>query len=58
MPATREDVLRPIFANELRTIPSLKKLEVLRSIEWEREGLEFADKMIEWFENRERERIR
>jgi hypothetical protein len=33
MPATREDVLRPIFENELRTIPSLKKLEVLRSIE-------------------------
>jgi len=57
MPATREDVLRPIFEKELRSITSLKKLEAVGRVEWEREGLEFADETIAWFENRERHRI-
>lgn len=57
MPATREDVLKPIFEKELRVIPSLNKLEVVGNVEWEREGLEFADETIAWFEDRERHRI-
>jgi hypothetical protein len=57
MPATRENVLKPIFEKELRGIPSLKKLEVVGNVEWEREGLEFADETIAWLEDRERHRI-
>lgn len=49
MSATREDVLKPIFEKELRGIPSFQKLEVVGNVEWEREGLEFADEIIAWF---------
>ncbi|KAE9370752.1 hypothetical protein N431DRAFT_442549 [Stipitochalara longipes BDJ] len=53
MPATREDVLRPIFENDLRAIASLKEFEVVGKFEWEKDGLEFADETIEWFKDRE-----
>jgi len=55
MGETREDILWPIFANELRTIGSLKRLEVYGKYEWEWKELEFADATVAWFEDREKE---
>jgi hypothetical protein len=56
MPATAEEALSPIFENQLRGLPSLRKVELQGWRETDCQGLEFADKTNTWLAEREANR--